>query len=148
MNNDVFSQLIEYNQLYKELDHLYHNYAKDCGISDSILWILYSIYERKENYTQKNLCELWSYSKQTINSALKNLEKNGFITLESTPDNRKNKQIVLTDLGNEFIEQFIKPLIEAEQNVFREMSYNERDEFLRLTKKYLDLLDKEISNLS
>lgn len=148
MNNDVFSQLIEYNQLYKELDHLYHNYAKDCGLSNSTLWILYSIYETKGNYTQKNLCELWSYSKQTINSALKNLEKSGFIKLESIPDNRKNKQIVLTDLGNELTEQFIKPLIEAEQNAFRKMSDDERDEFLRLTKKYLDLLDKEISNLS
>lgn len=145
--NDIFSQLIEFNQLYKELDRLYHNYAKDCGLSDSILWILYSIYESKGIYTQKNLCELWSYNKQTVNSALKNLEANGFITLEAIPDNRKNKQIILTDSGNELIEQFIKPLMEAEQNSFRKMDDNERNEFLRVTKKYIDLLQAEISDL-
>lgn len=145
--NDIFSQLIEFNQLYKELDRLYHNYAKDCGLSDSILWILYSIYESKGIYTQKNLCELWSYNKQTVNSALKNLEANGFITLEAIPDNRKNKQIILTDSGNELIEQFIKPLMEAEQNSFRKMDNNERNEFLRVTKKYIDLLQAEISDL-
>lgn len=148
MNKDVLSQLIEFNQLYKELDHLYHNYAKECGLSDSTLWILYSIYESKGIYTQKNLCELWSYSKQTINSALKNLEKNGFITLEYMTENKKNKQIVLTDSGNELIEQFIKPLMEAEQNAFRKMSDEERNKFLQLTKKYLDLLEEEISDLS
>ena len=63
----VFSMLIEYNQLFRELDNLYHNYAKSCGLSDSTLWILYSIYEDKEIHTQKDLCESWSYSKQTGN---------------------------------------------------------------------------------
>lgn len=144
----VFSMLIEYNQLFRELDNLYHNYAKSCGLSDSTLWILYSIYEDKEIHTQKDLCESWSYSKQTVNSSMKNLIANGYIKLTALSDNRKNKQMVLTESGEKLVQRFIAPLMNAEQNAFSRLSGNEQNEFLKLTKKHINLLQAEIFNLT
>lgn len=143
----VFSMLIEYNQLFRELDNLYHNYAKSCGLSDSTLWILYSIYEDKEIHTQKDLCELWSYSKQTVNSSMKNLIANGYIKLTALSENRKNKQMILTESGEELVQRFIAPLMNAEQNAFSRLSSDEQNKFLKLTKKHVDLLQAEIFNL-
>lgn len=143
----VFSMLIEYNQLFRELDNLYHNYAKSCGLSDSTLWILYSIYEDKEIHTQKDLCESWSYSKQTVNSSMKNLIANGYIKLTALSENRKNKQMVLTESGEELVQRFIAPLMNAEQNAFSRLSSDEQNKFLKLTKKHVDLLQAEIFNL-
>ena len=136
----VFSMLIEDNQLFRELDNLYHNYAKSCGLSDSTLWILYSIYEDKEIHTQKDLCESWSYSKQTVNSSMKNLIANGYIKLTALSDNIKNKQMVLTESGEKLVQRFIAPLMNAEQNAFSRLSGNEQNEFLKLTKKHINLL--------
>ena len=144
----VFSMLIEYNQLFRELDNLYHNYAKSCGLSDSTLWILYSIYEDKEIHTQKDLCESWSYSKQTVNSSMKNLIANGYIKLTALSENRKNKQMVLTESGEELVQRFIAPLMNAEQNAFSRLSSDEQNKFLKLTKKHVDLLQAEIFNLT
>ena len=31
-----------FNQLYKEIDEIYHVYAKKCNLSDSALWLFYS----------------------------------------------------------------------------------------------------------
>lgn len=143
----VFSMLIEYNQLFRELDNLYHNYAKSCGLSDSTLWILYSIYEDKEIHTQKDLCESWSYSKQTVNSSMKNLIANGYIKLTALSENRKNKQMILTESGEELVQRFIAPLMNAEQNAFSRLSSDEQNKFLKLTKKHVDLLQAEIFNL-
>ena len=144
----VFSMLIEYNQLFRELDNLYHNYAKSCGLSDSTLWILYSIYEDKEIHTQKDLCESWSYSKQTVNSSMKNLIANGYIKLTALSENRKNKQMILTESGEELVQRFIAPLMNAEQNAFSRVSSDEQNKFLKLTKKHVDLLQAEIFNLT
>lgn len=143
----VFSMLIEYNRLFRELDNLYHNYAKSCGLSDSTLWILYSIYEDKEIHTQKDLCESWSYSKQTVNSSMKNLIANGYIKLTALSENRKNKQMILTESGEELVQRFIAPLMNAEQNAFSRLSSDEQNKFLKLTKKHVDLLQAEIFNL-
>lgn len=144
----VFSMLVEYNQLFRELDNLYHNYAKSCGLSDSTLWILYSIYEDKEIHTQKDLCESWSYSKQTVNSSMKNLIANGYIKLTALSENRKNKQMILTESGEELVQRFIAPLMNAEQNAFSRLSSDEQNKFLKLTKKHVDLLQAEIFNLT
>ena len=48
-----------FNQLYKELDEIYHIYAKKCNLSDSALWLFYSLYESSEPLTQTALCAAW-----------------------------------------------------------------------------------------
>ena len=60
-----------FNQLYKEIDEIYHIYAKKCNLSDSALWLFYSLYESSEPLTQTALCAAWHYPPQTINSLLK-----------------------------------------------------------------------------
>lgn len=147
MNNEIFAKLVIYNQLFKELDQLYHNYAKSSGLSDTMFWIIYSIQERSEAYTQKELCDIWFYSRQTVNSALKNLEEQKLIELIPSPDNRKNKQIFLTSSGKELAMNVIRPLMEAEENAFSKLGEKNLDEFLRLTQKHNNLLNIEIKKI-
>lgn len=147
MDDTVALQLIAFNQLYKELDGLYHRYAKYCGLSDAAFWVIYSVQESEGAYTQKELCAAWSYSKQTVNSALKSLESQGIIELIPVPGNRKNKQIFLTGPGKALAEKTVIPLMEAEKNAFGNMSDKERGEFLRLTKKHMTLLHTQINLL-
>ncbi len=63
------SFLSEFNRLYQELDEIYHIYAKEHGLSDSVLWILYSLAESDVSLTQKDLCDLWHWTAQTVNSS-------------------------------------------------------------------------------
>lgn len=51
--------IIQFNRLYRELDEIYHIYAKEHGLSDSALWILYSLVESNTRMTQKDMCRLW-----------------------------------------------------------------------------------------
>ena len=75
MNGAVSDPLEEFNQLYKTLDDIYHKYAKSRGLSDSALWLLYSLRSSSSAHTQSELCSAWHYPPQTVNSVLKNLEK-------------------------------------------------------------------------
>lgn len=135
MEKPTFGELAVFNQIYKEMDETYHLYAKQHGLSDANLWLLYSLYE-SEALTQKEICSVWHYSPQTINSALKNLEKQGLLVLEEIPGNRKNKRVALTETGRELTETVILPLILAEQKAFRGLQKEER----ALTQKYIKLL--------
>ena len=73
------------NQLYLEIEGLYHDYAKRHGLSDSMLWLLYSLQLHHEQPTQRMLCDEWHTSPQTMNYALKVLERKGYVSLESLP---------------------------------------------------------------
>ncbi len=143
MEQSAANYLEVYNQLYKEMDNLYHLYAKRHGISDAHLWLLYSLYEKQE-HTQREISTLWHYPPQTVNSALKSLEKRGLIALKPLPGNRKNKLVGLTQEGKAVAEQIIGPLIAAEQKAFCGLKKEEREELLSLTSRYAELLQAAI----
>lgn len=136
-----------YNQICKEMDIVYHNYAKGCGLSDMSYWILYSIAEADEYFTQRDFCHEWFFAPQTVNSALKDLEKREIIFLEAVPGNKKNKLIKPTEKGKKFINEFIIPIINSECESFETMSAEECTLMLSTTKKYISILKEKISKL-
>ena len=123
MGNDEETTVLiqEFNQLLKKMDNIYCKLAKSSGLSDTAFWIIYTIKNEKETYKQKDLCIMWSYSKQTINSALKKLEEQNIIQLVAVPENKKDKKIILTEYGEHIAEKFIKPVNEIEKNALNEI---------------------------
>ena len=137
--------LREFNQLYREVDELYHRYAKAQGISDMTLWLLYSLYEREGVYTQRELCAAWHCPPQTLNSALKGLEAKGLILLQTTDKNRKNKQVLLTEQGRAVAQSIIAPLMLAERRALQSLGEAEQAALLTLTRRYVELLQAQIN---
>lgn len=145
MPDKIQLELMQYNQLQKKLEDFYSNFAKICGLSDSVFWIIYSVLEQKEPYTQTELCNMWSFNKQTINTALKNLEAENIIHFESPEKKRKSKKIFLTDKGIAFAQRTVIPFMNIEKRAFAALDEEERKEFLRLTQKHLDSLHAELN---
>lgn len=147
MDGTAYDQLIAFNQLHKEMDIVYHNYAKSIGLSDTAFWILYSVSEHSGMLTQRELCTDWSYAPQTVNSALKELEKHGIIHLELVPGSRKNKQIQLTEEGRQLTQQSIVPLMEAEAASFAALGRQDAALLLSITEKHVAILRDGIGKL-
>ena len=147
MKKDYSDPLATFNQLYKEMDEIYHQYARDHGMSDTAMWLLYFLCLSDTPYTQREICSEWHYPPQTLNSALKTLERQGLIALESVPGNQKNKLVVLTEQGNSVVQQMIAPLVAAERQSFMELQESEKEALLSLTQKYVDLLQSNIRKI-
>lgn len=144
---ETINHLKTFNKNYKEMDIVYHNYAKSCGLSDMAYWILYSIAESNEYFTQRDFCNDWFFAPQTVNSALKELEKRDIIFLDTTAGNKKSKLIKPTENGKKYIEQVILPLIAAECKSLDSLSKEECLLMLSATKKYISALKNNVSAL-
>lgn len=134
----------ELDYLYNEIDKLYHTFAHGCGISDCAYWMLYGLELGGGSLPVSTLTKTWSYSKQTINSALKALEGRGLVSLTYMEGSRKNKRAELTEAGRAFSEARIVPAIDAEHRAFATLTPEERVELVRLVRRYVDALDAEI----
>ena len=143
-----FAQITLYNQLVKEMDDLYRIYAKNCNLSETAFWILYCIREREEAFTQREICEYWFYTPQTVNSALKSMTEEGLLILRAEEGNRKNKRIYLTEKGKETVERIVVPLMDAERRALAAMGEQETEVFLRAMKKHTELFRGEIAKLT
>lgn len=126
MTNNEFIRSI--NRLLKECDTVYHAAAAKAGLSDCGFWILYTLQDAGHTYTQSEICAIASMPRQTVNSALKKLERDGILTLEHS-EGKLRKGISLTEEGRAFSEKFITPVTAAEIRVCASFS-NEEKAFL------------------
>lgn len=134
-------------RINKEIDDLYHNIANYFELSDSIFWILYSLYEKQEGLTQKEICSNWAYSKQTINSAIKKLLDLKYIEMENNIPNNYGKKIFLTSLGLDVAEKTIKKVMEAEDKSFSKIKEEDMDKVISVFEKSYSLFKNEIEKI-
>lgn len=139
------AELSEFNRLYKEIESLYYEVSIKAGISESAFWIMYTIAELGDGCLQKDIAKRYSFSPQTISSAVRSLEKKGYITLEHGKG--RNMHLLLTADGQEFVRSKIIPLMEIENRVFEMMSLEEVQELLRLSRKYNEIFREQVTKL-
>ena len=76
----ISPNLMAFNRIYQSFVGIYHDIALELGLSDSGFVILYTICETGDGCLQKDLSTMLSMSKQTINSSIRRLEKDDFLT--------------------------------------------------------------------
>lgn len=145
-DQELLEKRAEYNRLFKAQDYFYVRAACRANLSEAAFWILYSICESDTVWTQSALCKEWYYSKQTINSAVKKLEKLGFVELKLESGTGNRKVIVLTNQGHQYCEEEILPLIQAELDALAAFSEEERELLLLLMRRQLEALEERVKN--
>ncbi len=133
--------LRRFNHLQSELTMLYHNSSVKLGLSDSAMQILYTICCEGEGCPLTEICRLSFLSRQTINSSIRRLEKLGIIYLEACRG--RQKAVYFTDKGRKLADDTAARIIDIENKIFDSWPEHEREEYLRLTLKYLTAFQSE-----
>lgn len=128
-----------------DMDMLYHQVARKLCVSDSVLCVLYMIYDKGDGCLLYDICNESGISKQTINSALRKLENEEILYLEQ--DTGKRKRVHLTQKGKQYMEQTAGRLYEAECTVLSDWTEEELETYLRLTKKYIDSFRMQVEKM-
>ena len=144
MDRNAYQMLIAFNRETKKLDDVYRSAAKSCGISECAFWILYTLRVEEKPFTQAEICEFLIEPKQTVNSALKKLEAEGYLTLSGGADQR-SKRVCLTDKGERRAKAHVARVPEAEAAALGAMTAAERDALIRLTGRYRALFAQKLN---
>ena len=94
--------------------------------------------------TQKEICDSWSYSRQTINTALKNLERRGILCLKTAEGNRKTKRIYFSPEGKAFADRVVAPFVRAELLSLEKLGDGERKLLTSLYEKRTEYFRQEL----
>ena len=113
------------DSFWREQNQLYRDVATSFGISESAFSILYAIFLAGEKgISQRDICVQMCIGKQTVNSSIHKLEREGVVVLKSGPG-RRGLLAHLTPVGLELAGRTIVPMIEAELAALRE--FDDRD---------------------
>lgn len=96
------------------VDSVYDEYAKEMGITYTLLIVLDFLYYSEGDVTQTNICNASYCPKQTINSVISRLQRDGYVELRELPGDRRNKGVRLTEAGREYSERLLAQMWRAE----------------------------------
>ena len=144
MRNNSREQLELINQQLKELASIYSKSIKKCTVSTNEFWIWYALISMEEELSQQDICGMWAFSKQTVNTIISHMVKNNYVTLEVVPGTRNRKNIHLTERGRKFGESVIVPISNAEVRALERIPLTERAACIAVLAKYAKLLKEEI----
>lgn len=142
-NNNIKKQVEVINQQLKELVGIYRGAVSHLNISDNEFWIWYSLIMMDGEYSQQDICNMWSFSKQTVNTIIAHFVKKELITLEIVPGTRNRKIIRLTEEGRKYGERIVLPVAEAEQSAFEKLPGEDKNAFTCVLGKYIEILKGE-----
>lgn len=145
MDNEIKEQVDIINQKIKELNSLYHIAAGKSGIADGEVCIWSTLLNAEENYSQQDLCDLLSLSKQTVNSLISSLCKKGYVVLEHVTGSRNRKIIRLTEEGWSYGQNRVMWIFKAEQRAMAESDPIEIRACISMLEKYISHLKKEFT---
>ena len=135
------------DSFWREQNQLYRDVATSFGISESAFSILYAIFLAGEKgISQRDICVQMCIGKQTVNSSIHKLEREGVVVLKSGPG-RRGLLSHLTPVGLELAERTIVPMIEAELAALREFDDREIELSLLLGRRYTDALRSHFADI-
>lgn len=123
------------NHLLSEIDSVYHEMSKALGFCDSEMQVLYTVYGNGGSVPLREITACSGVSKQTLNSALRKLEKQGTVRLVASDG--KCKTVCLTTQGTALCDGTVSRVIDAENDVFSSWEPKDVEMYMGLMQRFL-----------
>ena len=94
---------------------------------------------RNPGIDQARLAALISYDRATIGEVVKRLIKKGFVERQVSETDRRARSLRLTKAGSEALVQVAPLVAELQAQILERLTEKERDQFLKLAQKALDI---------
>lgn len=143
MQSATSKALKRFNYLSAEIGAAYHEMSFLLGLSDSAMQILYTICDCGKDGAcpLQVICRQTGLAKQTVNSALRKLEKENVLYLERS--GAKQKTVCLTENGKILAKNTAMRMIKAENAIWESWQAQEAETYLALTEKFLRAFQKK-----
>ena len=131
----IAEQIKLYTTLWQETNALYEKWAKKHGLSYYELLVILSLAD-KSACKQKDICQVWQLPKQTVHTILKEFVQHGWVELTPCEDDRRNKTICLTPIGEKNICAIAGELQRCERAVWKKLGAERANALIEYTRRY------------
>ncbi len=132
--------------IFGEIYGAYHDASFKMGMADSAMQILYSVHMAQDALYPSEIARLCGMSRQTVSSALRALERQGVLYLETGAG--RSRPVRLTQAGEALCRERVAPIAAAEESIWNGWTEEDRSAYLRLSRQYLEDLRVRVEALT
>ena len=115
---------------------LYDEHAKRHGMLMKTLLVLNALFYAKEGMTQAGICKRTFQSRQTVNSIVRNLWTDHYVTITEIPEDRRNKMVEMTEAGRTYCEKAVRHITWAEDTAMSMFTPEEQKQLVDLSRTF------------
>lgn len=145
MSQYIMDNIKKLNDIIARTERVYHTAAAKLGLSGSVMHILYSVSINGGSCPLAFIINETGISKQTINSALRNMERDGLVYLESHTG--RQKAVCLTQEGTLLAQKTAMVLLSAEKEILTGWDKEDFENYIALSQRYLDDISAKVKDL-
>lgn len=123
MNSQKF--FYDFGRALYRIDSIYDEFAKQSNVSSALLWVMYALNDGNP-HTQIEISNDWELPKTTVNTVIKEIQKDGYVELVPIKGKRREMSIVLTESGKIFADHVLSDIYKKEEEVYKNLSLEER----------------------
>jgi DNA-binding MarR family transcriptional regulator len=116
MNNKADDAIGAIDAGVRRIKALYEKFAQKHGIPYGIIQVAY-VLSLHGPVTQKQISEICEIPKQTVNGVVRQLKEDQYVTIMTSKEDKREKEIRLTPLGETYIQETLKPFFELNKMV-------------------------------
>ena len=146
MDNNRKEQLEVVAQQLTELSSTYREAVGHFGVSVNEYWIWYTLVYTDREFSQRDICDAWSLSKQTVNTIVSHMVQKGYAVLEVVPGTRNRKIIRLTEAGKEYGLRLVMPAHSAGLRAIDRLNPEEFIAGSAALRKFITILKEEMTD--
>ena len=123
-------------------DELYAAVSKRHGLSYHTAMTLYAL-DQDEGCTQKEIAKTWLIPKQTVNTVVKELERQGYVFFQT---GKKEQQVRFTEAGRAFAGPCLQELYEIEDRAVAAMGEARFREMVEANRAFTEAFAREVQH--
>lgn len=125
-----------FSEKWKSIERLSEEYAKAAGLTPMSLNVLSIICENPEGCTQKVICRQSRYNKQSVNMIIKAFWEQGYIELVEMKEDRRNKQVKLSEKGKRYADKVIGILWDVDNDALAKITPQQKETLIVFLETY------------
>ena len=139
----------EFNKLYYKINGLYVRFENTKGFNSSLYKVLHALYI-SDLRTQKDIMQNYEMPKQTINNVIVHLQKQDFVEILASQNDKRERVLNLTKMGVEYAKAFIADYTAFERKVYQKLGVRKFGKLIAIyadfEKAFNEILNEEFSN--
>lgn len=126
------------------LNELYGDWARQHGMSYNTMMVLYAL-DRAQAVTQRQIAAEWLIPKQTVNTVVKELERQGRVSFAAGRD-QKEKLVSLTEQGKTFAAERLGDLYALEDRALASLGPGVRQALVEANLAFAGAFAREVGH--
>lgn len=142
MRNEMVNSL---NKALGKINGSYQKWYQENNQNSYFIDTLNALYHEPD-LSQKEISSNYMIPPQTVNNAIKVLEKKKYIELLPCKNDKRRKKIKFSTEGEKYLKAMIEPLNTLDNKIAEDMGRERYQLLIELLEQYGDILDKNIKD--